>query len=169
MVTGPALGKYEAFTLRSLPLKTMATSIHKKQPKEQPKEQKKESGNPNADNYEFYINPQIDQTYKKSIQEEEEGCLSIPEIRLIAERYDKIKVRYYDINGKKIKKTLKGFLSRLFQHELDHLDGKLMVENSKIKKVYRISDNENINSLYSNLVDELSKYVSYTHLRAHET
>ena len=122
------------------------------------KQKKKELTNPNADNYEFYINPQIDQTYKKSIQEEEEGCLSIPEIRLVAERYDKIKVRYYDINGKKIKKTLKGFLSRLFQHELDHLDGKLMVENSKIKKVYRISDNENINSLYSNLVDELSKF-----------
>ena len=126
--------------------------------KDEPKIEKKELTNPNADNYEFYINPQIDQTYKKSIQEEEEGCLSIPEIRLIAERYDKIKVRYYDINGKKIKKTLKGFLSRLFQHELDHLDGKLMVENSKIKKVYRISDNENINSLYSNLVDELSKF-----------
>tara|TARA_B100001989_G_C24465925_1_gene426604 strand:+ start:197 stop:838 length:642 start_codon:yes stop_codon:yes gene_type:complete len=126
--------------------------------KDEPKIEKKELTNPNADNYEFYINPQIDQTYKKSIQEEEEGCLSIPEIRLIAERYNKIKVRYYDINGKKIKKTLKGFLSRLFQHELDHLDGKLMVENSKIKKVYRISDNENINSLYSNLVDELSKF-----------
>ena len=126
--------------------------------KDEPKIEKKELTNPNAANYEFYINPQIDQTYKKSIQEEEEGCLSIPEIRLIAERYDKIKVRYYDINGKKIKKTLKGFLSRLFQHELDHLDGKLMVENSKIKKVYRISDNENINSLYSNLVDELSKF-----------
>ena len=126
--------------------------------KDEPQEQKKESGNPNADNYEFYINPQIDQTYKKSIQEEEEGCLSIPEIRLVAERYDKIKIRYYDINGIKIKKTLKGFLSRLFQHELDHLDGKLMVENSKIKKVYRISDNDNINSLYTNLVDELSKF-----------
>jgi peptide deformylase len=126
--------------------------------RDEPKEVKKESVNPNADNYEFYINPQIDQTYKKSIQEEEEGCLSIPEIRLVAERYDKIKIRYYDIDGKKNKKTLKGFLSRLFQHELDHLDGKLMVENSKIKKVYRISDNDNINSLYANLVDELSKF-----------
>ena len=116
-----------------------------------------ESNNPNANNYEFYINPQIDQTYKKSIQEEEEGCLSIPEIRLIAERYDKIKVRYYDINGKKIKKTLKGFLSRLFQHELDHLNGVLMVENSKIKKVYRISENEHVVSLYNELHEELLK------------
>ena len=125
--------------------------------KENSKKDKEKSGNPNANNFEFYINPQIDQTYKKSIQEEEEGCLSIPEIRLIAERFDKIKVRYYDINGKKIKKTLKGFLSRLFQHELDHLQGKLMVENNKIKNIYRISNNENINSLYSNLIDELSK------------
>ena len=81
-------------------------------------------GNPNAKNYEFYINPQIDHSSKKSIQEGEEGCLSIPEIRLIAERFDQIKVRYFNENGKKIKKPLSGFLSRLFQHELDHLDGK---------------------------------------------
>ena len=122
------------------------------------KKKEKRTGNPNASNYEFYINPQIDQTYKKSIQEEEEGCLSIPEIRLIAERYDKIKVRYYNINGIKKQKTLKGFLSRLFQHELDHLNGILMVENSKIKKVYRISDNENVVSLYSDLIEKLSKF-----------
>jgi len=126
--------------------------------KDEKKKTRKELTNPNSENYEFYINPQIDQTYKKSIQEEEEGCLSIPEIRLVAERYDKIKIRYYDINGKKIKKNIKGFLSRLFQHELDHLDGKLMVENNKIKKVYRISDNDNITSLYPSLVDELSKF-----------
>ena len=126
--------------------------------KDQNKKLKQESSNPNAKNYEFYINPQIDQTYKQSIQEEEEGCLSIPEIRLIAERYDKIKVRYYDTNGKKIKKTLKGFLSRLFQHELDHLNGVLMVENSKIKKVYRISDNEKVISLYSDLIHILAKF-----------
>mgnify|MGYP003313023982 CR=1 FL=1 len=88
----------------------------------------------------FYINPQIYQTYKKSIQEEEDGFLSIPEIRLIAERYDKIKVRYYDINGKKIKKTLKGFLSRLFQHELDHLDGKLFIDRLSLIKSNKIKN-----------------------------
>jgi len=131
---------------------------YKKLRKDENIKTKKEAGNPNADNYEFYINPQIDQTYKKSIQEEEEGCLSIPEIRLIAERYDKIKVRYYDINGKKIQKTLKGFLSRLFQHELDHLNGLLMVENSKIKEVYRISDNKNVITLYSDLIHQLQNF-----------
>ena len=112
-------------------------------------------GNPNANNYEFYINPQIDHTSKKSIQEGEEGCLSIPEVRLITERFDKIKVRYYNEEGKKIKKPLKGFLSRLFQHELDHLDGVLMVESKKIKKVYQITDNKNIQMLYKYLMEAL--------------
>ena len=116
-------------------------------------------GNPNAENYEFYINPKIDYCSKKSLQEGEEGCLSIPEIRLIAERYDKIKIRYFNAQGKKIKKPLSGFISRLFQHEIDHLNGILMVENSKIKKVYRISENENVELLYSDLVKKLSIYL----------
>tara|TARA_Y100001970_G_scaffold275829_2_gene377598 strand:+ start:10543 stop:11148 length:606 start_codon:yes stop_codon:yes gene_type:complete len=116
-------------------------------------------GNPNANNYEFYINPKIDQSSRKSIQEGEEGCLSIPEIRLVAERFDKIKVRYFNGDGKKIKKTLSGFISRLFQHELDHLDGKLMFDNQKIKQVYRISDNKNIDKLYAKLMDELSRFL----------
>ena len=122
------------------------------------KKETKVIGNPNADNYEFYINPQIDHSTKKSIQEGEEGCLSIPEIRIIAERFNKIKVRYFNEKGEKIKKPLSGFMSRLFQHELDHLNGILMVENSKIKNVYRITENENVNSLYIDLINKLSKF-----------
>ena len=117
-----------------------------------------EGENPNANNFEFYINPQIDSCSKKSIQEGEEGCLSIPEIRLVAERFDKIKVRYFNGDGEKVKKPLSGFISILFQHELDHLDGKLMFENKKIKRVYRISDNTNIDALYSKLMQELSTF-----------
>ena len=52
-------------------------------------------------------------------------------------------------------KPLRGFISRLFQHELDHLDGKLMVENKKIKQIYRISENENIEKLYPVLVQQI--------------
>ena len=122
------------------------------------KKETKVIGNPNTDNYEFYINPQIDHSTKKSIQEGEEGCLSIPEIRIIAERFNKIKVRYFNEKGEKIKKPLSGFMSRLFQHELDHLNGILMVENSKIKNVYRITENENVNLLYTDLINKLSKF-----------
>ena len=116
-------------------------------------------GNPHADNYEFYINPQIDHCTNKSVQEGEEGCLSIPEVRLITERYDKIKVRYFNAEGKKIVKPMTGFLSRLFQHELDHLNGVLMVENSKIKSIYRISDNKNIDKLYLDLAKQLQSFL----------
>ena len=97
--------------------------------------------NPYADNYEIYINPQIDKTDSKSTQMDEEGCLSIPGLLVGRERYDKIKIRYYDINGKKNKKTLSGFLSKLFQHELDHLDGKLMIDDmQKIENLYPVED-----------------------------
>ena len=125
---------------------------------EEGEEKKEVIGNPNADNYEYYINPQIDQTSNKSIQEGEEGCLSIPEIRLITERFDKIKVRYFNADGKKVKKTLTGFMSRLFQHELDHLNGVLMVENSKIKNIYQISENKNLPPLYNQLITYLNNH-----------
>ena len=88
----------------------------------------------NPENYEIYINPQIDKVDEKSIQVGDEGCLSIPNLTLEMERYDKIKVRYYNIEGRAIKKPLNKFISRLYQHELDHLDGKLMIEDrNKIK------------------------------------
>jgi len=86
-----------------------------------------------ADNYEIYINPQIDKVNKNSFQEETEGCLSIPFVSLRIKRFNKIKVRYYNQEGKVVKKTLKGFMSKLFQHELDHLDGRLMVQNDIIE------------------------------------
>jgi peptide deformylase len=82
-----------------------------------------------TDNYEIYINPQIDKIDKNSTQFGEEGCLSIPGLSLKIERYDNIKIRYYNIDGKAIKKPLSGFISRLFQHELDHLNGNLMFES----------------------------------------
>ena len=72
--------------------------------------------------------------------------------------FDITKIFPANIVDKKIKNPLSGFMSRVFQHELDHLEGKLMVENNKIKNVYRISENENIQTLYSNLVKELSSF-----------
>ena len=87
---------------------------------------------PRSDNYEIYINPRIDKMDRDSTQNGEEGCLSIPDISLELERFDKIKVRYYNPDGKAVKRPLSGFISRLFQHELDHLDGNLMLEHENI-------------------------------------
>jgi len=112
------------------------------------------NGNPHADNYEIYINPQIDKIDRNSINQDEEGCLSIPGLLVDRERYDIIKVRYYNINGKVKKTTLTGFLSKLFQHELDHLNGILMIDDfNKLSNLYPIDEtNQNVEkyqTLYS--------------------
>ena len=116
--------------------------------------------NPYADNYEIYINPQIDKSDNKSIQLDEEGCLSIPGLMVARERYDKIKVRYYDINGKVNKITLDGFLSKLFQHELDHLNGQLMIDDmGKIENLYPLEPSEENTQFYGELYSEYQKTV----------
>ena len=68
------------------------------------------------------INPKI---LEKSKETEiiEEGCLSFPGVFLKIKRPKTIEVEGLDINGKKIRLMAKGFSARIFQHEIDHLDG----------------------------------------------
>lgn len=60
-----------------------------------------------------------------------EGCLSIPEIRGLVYRPQKIRVDYLDQDGKKKSVVAEGFLATVFQHELDHLAGVLFVDRIK--------------------------------------
>lgn len=81
------------------------------------------------------INPKI---LKKSKETEtgEEGCLSFPGIFLKIKRAKEIEIEGLDINGEKIKMKAQGFLARVFQHEIDHLDGILFFNRmSFIKKI----------------------------------
>ena len=68
------------------------------------------------------INPKI---IKKSKETEigEEGCLSFPRVFLKIKRAKEIEVEGLDIKGRKINLKAKNFLARIFQHEIDHLDG----------------------------------------------
>ena len=111
---------------------------------------------PRSDNYEIYINPRIDKTDKDSTQNGEEGCLSIPDISLELERFDKIKVRYYNSDGKAVKKPLSGFISRLYQHELDHLNGNLMLEHNNIADAKIFQKDEQ----YSDLLRQVFEYIN---------
>jgi len=75
-----------------------------------------------------YINPSI------SVVENEnagywEGCLSIPGMIGYVERPQHIVVDYLDETGKRNSLTLKGFLATVFQHEFDHLIGKLYIDH----------------------------------------
>lgn len=52
-----------------------------------------------------------------------EGCLSIPNTYGRVERYKRLKVKAYDINGNDFTIKAEGFFARVIQHEIDHLDG----------------------------------------------
>jgi peptide deformylase len=58
----------------------------------------------------------------------DEGCLSIPGLRLGLVRPDRVHLRGRDIDGNEMSIEADEFLGRVFQHEVDHLDGVLMVE-----------------------------------------
>ncbi|HKI44814.1 MAG TPA: peptide deformylase [Balneolales bacterium] len=74
-----------------------------------------------------FINPEI---IKKGndIVEYEEGCLSIPDIRENIQRPDYIKVKYLDRDFKEQTLEARGWLSRVIQHEYDHIDGVLFID-----------------------------------------
>ena len=65
----------------------------------------------------------------------EEGCLSIPDTFIEIERPKICEIEYIDINGKKKDLKCDGLLSTCLQHEIDHLDGKLIIDQlSKLKR-----------------------------------
>ena len=80
------------------------------------------------------INPVI-KNLSKETSVYEEGCLSIPETFIEIERPKICEVEYVDINGKIKTQEFDGLLSTCVQHEINHLDGKLIIDHlSKLKK-----------------------------------
>jgi peptide deformylase len=73
------------------------------------------------------INPVIIM-YSKEVDCVKEGCLSFPEMEGTIERSIAIAVRAIDINGNPIVLEPKGIVARVFQHEIDHLNGKIFIE-----------------------------------------
>jgi peptide deformylase len=65
----------------------------------------------------------------------EEGCLSIPGYRETIKRSEKVVVSGFDIDGKPVEISADGLLSRCLQHEIDHTEGKLIIDRfSRLKK-----------------------------------
>ncbi len=79
-----------------------------------------------GDGPEVIINPTIVETAGEWYHEE--GCLSIPGLRLGIVRPMEVHLLGYDLDGKEVSIEADEFLGRVFQHEVDHLDGVLMVE-----------------------------------------
>ncbi len=73
-----------------------------------------------------FINPVI--SSPKSVDEAEEGCLSIVGVNALVARPQQIHVSAYDLSGNKIDQTVDGLFARAVQHELDHLQGVLFID-----------------------------------------
>jgi peptide deformylase len=81
----------------------------------------------NPDDFEVLVNPRINKARGEKITMVE-GCLSCPDIQVEISRFPEIKVRALNAKGEKINKKYLDYVARVIQHEVDHLDGKLIVD-----------------------------------------
>jgi peptide deformylase len=73
-----------------------------------------------------FVNPVI--AVRDGEERDEEGCLSIPGVRIEVPRATSLRVEGLDRDGKQVTQEASGSLARVVQHELDHLNGKLIVD-----------------------------------------
>jgi peptide deformylase len=74
-----------------------------------------------------FINPKLQPVGEETIVMNE-GCLSLPKIREDVDRYNKIRITYYDENWNFFDEVYEGLKARVIQHEYDHLDGVLFID-----------------------------------------
>jgi peptide deformylase len=76
------------------------------------------------------VNPEIARASRETVFGTE-GCLSIPGIVGEVERADAVTVKGFNRRGQQVKIKAEGWLARIFQHEIDHLDGVLFVDRAE--------------------------------------
>jgi peptide deformylase len=75
------------------------------------------------------VNPEIE-VRSETTEKDIEGCLSIPETRVEVERPTSVTVSGQDPSGEPVRVEAEGLLARIFQHEIDHLDGVLILDRT---------------------------------------
>lgn len=81
------------------------------------------------------VNPEIQILDPSKTEDYDEGCLSVPGFFEKISRPSDIKLTYQDLNGKKQEIKPEGLLTKVVQHELDHLNGRLFVDHiSELKR-----------------------------------
>ncbi len=72
------------------------------------------------------INPEIIES--DGVETGEEGCLSLPGISAQVKRKTRLLLQYFDLAGKEHQREFQGFMARAIQHEIDHLQGVLIID-----------------------------------------
>jgi len=87
-----------------------------------------------AEDGRVYVNPEL--LNNTGSQEGEEGCLSFPTVACKVKRYAQTTIRAADLTGRTFEETGEGLLARIFQHEYDHLEGRLLIDRmSPVAKI----------------------------------
>lgn len=104
-------------------------------PPEYDKDEKGERHNPGVAMPLVLINPEITELSKET-RTGDEGCLSFPGIYVPVVRSAKIAVKFLDLQGKPQSLELREFVARAVQHEVDHLNGVLLIDRmSRLKRI----------------------------------
>ena len=83
-------------------------------------------GRPDAGDELVFINPVLSRPRGVAVQEE--GCLSLPGVRMDVRRPERVLVEAWSLDGEPIRMDLDGLLARVVQHEFDHLEGRLFTD-----------------------------------------
>lgn len=83
-------------------------------------------GRPDAGEEIVFVNPQLSRPRGTAVQQE--GCLSLPGVRMDVRRPERVRVKAYSLTGEVIDADLDGFLARVVQHEFDHIEGRLFTD-----------------------------------------
>jgi peptide deformylase len=75
------------------------------------------------------VNPELSE-FSEEREEGDEGCLSVPGVAMPVERASRVRVRGRDLTGASVDFVAEGFEARVIQHEVDHLDGILIVDRT---------------------------------------
>ncbi len=98
----------------------------------------------------IYVNPVLTDPARE-LADQEEGCLSLPDIRGVIRRPVSIAIRALDLDGGEIEAQSDGLPARIWQHETDHLDGVLIIQ--RMTAVDRMANRRALKSLESDFVE----------------
>ncbi|HLC01614.1 MAG TPA: peptide deformylase [Anaerolineales bacterium] len=87
------------------------------------------------------VNPEILRHSTETVSGNE-GCLSIPGYLGEVERYQSVTVKGFNARGKPLRVKAEGWLARIFQHEIDHLNGVLFIDRAA--QVWKVEDEETV-------------------------
>ncbi len=110
------------------------------------------TGKPEDDK--VYVNPVLSEPAGEN-EEKDEGCLSIPEIEVSITRPTILKMHAQDVFGQHFEQAASGFISRIWQHENDHLDGRLIID--RMTPVAKMTHRKQLKKLEDDYAREQAK------------